>query len=137
MPTRDQRYAVDVLKKVELVRQNPQYKKYGAISHALPILIHTAGLAQALAFVDSRKEAIFKTFLADLSQTVVGDEALLLKKSREDDLMPYIYLTRQVLAALVWYKRFAQSILQVESSESLDLSNTDISDTDSQRQEQL
>jgi CRISPR-associated protein Cmr5 len=136
MQTRDQRYAVDVLKKVELVRQNPQYKKYGAMSHALPILIHTAGLAQALAFVASRKEAIFHTFLADLSMTVVGDEALLLKKSREDNLMPYIYMTRQTLAALLWYKRFAQSILQVETSESLDLNDTDISHTANQEQGQ-
>ncbi|GCE14567.1 type III-B CRISPR module-associated protein Cmr5 [Tengunoibacter tsumagoiensis] len=130
MQTLDQQYATNVLKKVELVRKDADYKKYGAISHSLPILIHNAGLAQALSFVDSRKEPIFKTFLKDLSQTVVGDETLL-QKSRESDLISYMQLTHRVLNALLWYKRFAQSILEVEASEDLE-----VRDTPNEKQEQ-
>ena len=35
-------------------------------------------------------------------------------------LLRYMYLTQQVLDALLWYKRFAQSVLNVEASDAGD-----------------
>jgi len=97
------------------------YRKYGVMCHKLPILIHTAGLAQALAFVESRKGNIYKDLLRHLAQTIEVKEENLVKAVREADLNDYMRLTSQVMAALVWYKRFAQSVLGV-----------DVSDTDEQ-----
>lgn len=126
MQTRDQKYASDAFERVTKVAQNPTEsfgKAYGSMAHKLPILIHVAGLAQALAFVASRGQRKGpEQLLEDLSQTVLGEPATrLLERSRgsnhEGSLREYIYLTEQILAALLWYKRYAQSILNVEPGE--------------------
>jgi CRISPR-associated protein Cmr5 len=123
MLTRDQKYAAtvyDQVCKIKSERQEKQeYKKYGAMAHKLPILIYTAGLVQALEFVNARCEAIHKELLSDLAMTVGQDDAqALLDYVRGADLSNYMLLTRQILAALLWYKRFAQSILGVDASDS-------------------
>jgi CRISPR-associated protein Cmr5 len=126
MQTRDQKYAADVYKRVSEVKKEGKafYEGYGAMSHQLPILIHTAGLAQALAFVESRKEPQ-QRLLADLAETV-GKKGTLLERAREAKLSEYMYLTQQVLAALLWYKRFAQSVLGIETSDTNTLSETNM-----------
>jgi len=43
----------------------------------------------------------------------------LLQTVKSAPLSRYIRLTRQMLAALLWYKRFAQSILEVDVTESI------------------
>lgn len=126
MQTRDQKYASDAFERVTKVAQKCTEsfgKAYGSMAHKLPILIHVAGLAQALAFVASRGQRKGpEQLLEDLSQTVLGEPATrLLERSRgsnhEGSLREYIYLTEQILAALLWYKRYAQSILNVEPGE--------------------
>jgi CRISPR-associated protein Cmr5 len=129
MQTRDQEYASDVYERVQVIKEKKDRvleTRYGSMAHKLPILIHTSGLAQALAFVDSRGKISMsgerdgsQRLLEDLSQTVLRKPATeLLKYSRgdapESNLREYIRLTEQTLAALLWYKRYAQSILNVE-----------------------
>ena len=71
MQTRDQIYAATVYEQVATVREKePEYKKYGAMAHKLPLLIRTAGLVQALAFVEARGKEIQKRLLTDLKATV-------------------------------------------------------------------
>ncbi len=118
MLTRDQAYGISAHKNVQAIKENKAARKYGVMCHKLPILIHTAGLAQALAFVDSRKGDIYKTFLEDLGKTV--EEKDIVTTAREANLNDYMRLAAQVMAALVWYKRFAQSILGVDVSDSDD-----------------
>ena len=48
---------------------------------------------------------------------VVVNEPDLIGHSRTAELAEYTRVTRDVLAALVWYKRFAQSVLGVDASE--------------------
>lgn len=131
MLTRDQKYATiiyDQVCKIKKERPKKEYTKYGAMSHKLPILIYTAGLTQALIFVDARGEQIQKQLLQDLAATVGhNDTDTLLKVVREANLSSYMRLTQQILAALLWYKRFAQSILDVEASDS---NNDTISDSE-------
>src|SRR5690348_11960314 len=120
MHTRHQIFAAKIFAQIETVKNMPdnQRKKYGASAHKLPILIHTAGLAQALEFVAARGDNSQKQLLADIAGTVyLASAAELLKKSREAQLQEYIQLTQRVLDALLWYKRFAQSVLNVDSSE--------------------
>lgn len=124
MLTRDQHYAQDVFCRVMTIEKTEDTnfaKSYGSMAHKLPILIHVSGLAQALAFVEARGNGEEpKRLLEDLSQTVLRKPATeLLDRSRGNaqasDLHEYMRLTEQTLAALLWYKRYAQSILNVES----------------------
>lgn len=120
MQTRDQKYAEDVYKRVTDIKQTQDRDlatSYGSLAHKLPILIHTAGLAQALAFVASRGKEGSEQLLTDLSKTVLNPTASandFLARSRESSLREYIHLTKQTLAALLWYKRYAQSVLDVQ-----------------------
>jgi len=108
-----------VYEQVATVREKePEYKKYGAMAHKLPLLIRTAGLVQALAFVEARGKEIQKRLLTDLKATIEpNDPRTLLVHAQNADLSEYMRLTQQIMAALLWYKRFAQSILGVDVSE--------------------
>lgn len=99
--------------------------KYGGMALKLPVLVRSAGLVQALAFLATRKEEGHKLLLTHLAQTLgCQNSEELLQRSRESSLPQYTLLTRQVLAALVWYKRFAQSVLGVESGADVDTGAT-------------
>ncbi len=131
MQTRNQKFAVKVFRKVEsLQREFPdkdstERKKYGAMAHKLPVLIRTAGLAQALGFLAAKSndkegkmnKRLFKDLASTLDKT---DEKELLLHSRGGDnqsLADYLRLTQDALAALLWYKRFAESVLDVKAGE--------------------
>lgn len=118
MRTLQQKYAKDVYDKVK-VHEDKDYKtKYGAMALKLPILIHTAGLAQALAFVQSRGKEPFDQLLKDLADVLNQKDAeSFVKNSREAKLEEYVYLTKQSMTALEWFKRYAQSILKVETTD--------------------
>ncbi len=124
MQTRDQKYSIDAYKNMLSVKEHSNEisaRRYGAMCHKLPLLIHAAGLAQALAFVESRvpKEKVYETFLDNLGHTI-GEHEKLAKMAREAELNDYMRLTTQIMEALVWYKRFAQSILGVDASDTED-----------------
>jgi CRISPR-associated protein Cmr5 len=122
MQTRDQKLAVKAFRRVEsLQREIPQEverKKYGTMAHKLPVLIRSAGLAQALGFLSAKpSESMNKRLLDDLAFTLGLSSDQLIRQSRggpNQELGDYLRLTLDALAALLWYKRFAQSILGVE-----------------------
>lgn len=123
--TRDQRYAAKIFQKVEEVekktnkktKENKTYRDaYGSMAHKLPVLIRTSGLAQALAFVEARGKDPHHELLKHLSQVVRDDKEDLCTQSRVADLSEYMHLTHESLAALLWFKRFAQSVLDVEDA---------------------
>jgi CRISPR-associated protein Cmr5 len=119
MQTRDQKYAVDVFGRVSKAHEKGKefYDNYGAMADKLPVLIRTAGLAQALAFVEARGKEPHHRLLSDLAETVgKKDILILLSEARSAHLSDYIHLTQQVMDALLWYKRFAQSVLDVDAS---------------------
>jgi CRISPR-associated protein Cmr5 len=130
--TRDQKYATIVYSQVYNIKNNHQeqeYKKYGAMAHKLPVLIYTAGLAQALEFINTRGKGLQKQLLQHIAATVGQEDAqALLDHMRKLQLSEYMCLTQQILAALLWYKRFAQSILGVEASEATLVDNGDSDD---------
>src|SRR6266568_5202654 len=98
MQTRDQKYAADVYKKVTEVKKNAEEvdrNRYGAMAHQLPILIRSAGLAQALAFLETRDTDGHRQLLIDLAETV-GLSGTLVQKARTLPLNEYMHLTRQV-----------------------------------------
>ena len=117
LQTRDQKYAVDAYNRVKAILNDGKLSndKYGSMAHKLPILIRTAGLAQALAFVNARGKEEHKRLLNDLALTLKQqNRENLAETAMNAPLSEYIYLTQQALAALLWYKRFAQSVLDVQ-----------------------
>lgn len=133
MQTLSQKYAVEAYQRVENAsRENDKYqKKYGTMAHKLPILIRTAGLVQALAFVAAKgaKNRAWQQYLTDVAETVqCRDSQELIQKSQTATLNEYIRLTQEVSAALLWYKRFAESILKVEASEQMEEASSDQED---------
>jgi CRISPR-associated protein Cmr5 len=113
--TRSQQYAGTIYDHVQAAQglSADQRDKYEAMAHKLPVLIRTAGLTQALAFVNTSKEAAHHLLLDHLA-VVVGEEtrANLLASSRTNELAKYMRLTQKLLTALLWYKRFAQAVIQ-------------------------
>lgn len=128
MQTREQRYATTVYAQVVKIKdeqsQKIDPKKYGSLCHQLPVLIRTAGLVQALAFVEARKKDLGMRLLADLSKSV-GVKSIV-NESRAASLGNYMLLTQKTLDALLWYKRFAQSVLDVNPEDRVEeeLENT-------------
>ncbi len=120
MQTRDQILATAAFQQVEAILngKTPEYrKKYGSMAHTLPVLIRTAGLAQALAFVEARGDDAQRQLLDDLARTLkITDGKTLAKQSREAPLREYMILTQRAIAALLWFKRFAQSVLHVDAA---------------------
>ncbi|WP_110513139.1 type III-B CRISPR module-associated protein Cmr5 [Herpetosiphon llansteffanensis] len=127
--TRDQKFASVIYQQIQEIKQQPvaNQKRYGVIAHQLPILIRTAGLAQTLVFISSRskkketgKEDEFSLFLSHLTKTINLDTPDIVQYTIQVDLSSYMYITQQLLDALLWYKRFAQSILGVDPTDQLD-----------------
>jgi CRISPR-associated protein Cmr5 len=123
MTTLQQKYAASVYERVsafgnEYKEGNNARKEYGAMAHKLPVLVRQAGLIQALVFVETRGKKSHKQLLTDLANTLGKANAKAFYKECQDaDLADYIWLTRQTLAALEWYKRFAESVLNVKAGE--------------------
>lgn len=121
METREQRYAFSAFQQIsdQIKTENRAYqKKYGSMAHKLPVLVRSAGLAQALHFVESRGSDEQRILLDHLAKTVgCGSRSILLQNSLTQGLNGYIQLTENTLAALLWYKRFAQSVLKVEAGD--------------------
>lgn len=123
MNTRSQQYALSaeaaVSRRLTQAQDATLNKaRYGSLAHKLPVLIRTAGLAQALSFVDARGKDEGRWLLDDLALTIgLGGGPALVRQSREAQLSAYMHLARQALDALLWYKRFAQSILDVDATE--------------------
>lgn len=115
--TREQKRARSAFERVSQHRgkEASWRDQYGGMAHKLPVLVRQAGLAQALAFVESRGKEAHRVFLEDLAQTLGLSKNELLKQSREAQLSQYLRFSREVLAVAQWYKRFAQSVLDVEA----------------------
>ena len=120
MATLQQQMATKAFEQVSNVSPSDK-QKYGNMAHKLPILIHTAGLAQALAFVEARQEPAQLLLLDHLAATLLLDNVTnrqqMAQLSREAALPTYMLLTRRTLQALVWYKRFTESVLKVKAHE--------------------
>jgi CRISPR-associated protein Cmr5 len=112
LQTRSQKFAASAFKNVNSIMASEARDKYKAITRNLPVLIRTAGLAQALAFIPSGEEQkkMHTTLIKHLSATIKVED--LSKACREAPLHEYMRLTRDTLDALVWYKRFAESLIE-------------------------
>ena len=132
LQTRDQLLASAVYARVESAQQAFQdgtlTNQYGSLAHRLPILIRTAGLAQALAYVAARGQKAEQRLLRDLDDVVArsaGEQVTLAVLSRTADLRTYMLLTQRSMDALVWFKRFAQTVLHVAAESEMEATSHD------------
>jgi CRISPR-associated protein Cmr5 len=109
---------------VEKVSEPGDQKRdvYGGLCHSFPIMVRQCGLCQAVAFSADKSTAsgargeAHKLLLAHVGELLGEREEGLLSQIRSADTMQYIMYSRRVLAAWIYYKRFAVSILKVESA---------------------
>lgn len=119
MQTRSQKYAARIFRQIEALQSehNPgDQKQYGSMAHKLPVLIRTAGLSQALGFVEARGNEMHLRLVRDLA-TTLGRPSLSRDSRMATRLQEYMRMTQEALDALLWYKRFAQSVLKVDASD--------------------
>lgn len=124
LQTRSQRYAGHAHALVLQVKGQPDQDKYKSLARNLPVLIRTAGLAQALAFADSPSaEPMHRTLLTHLNESVNAGKSLS-AACRTAQLSEYMRLTRDTLDALLWFKRFAESILDDDAGKQTAMEKT-------------
>lgn len=97
-------------------------KIYGGLCHTFPILVMQCGLAQAVAFHEEKASVPLGTTPKPqhtAHQLLLEHYHAVLENSdlTQLSLTQYIYATRRVLAAWVFFKRFAVSILKVKAGE--------------------
>lgn len=118
--TRSQQLLARALADVQTVPPR-EHKTYGSLCHRLPALVRRNGLCQTLAFLDSKKDAKRKDahelLLEHLAAQLGVGRGDVLKRVGEAPLPLYMHQTRIVLSALSYYKRFAVSILHVDSTD--------------------
>lgn len=100
-------------------------KQYGSLCHNFPLMVLRSGLSQAVAFVwvkskgkEDKPQAQFLKHLAELVEfSPANDPKEFQKYINELELITYQRHTRKILAASIWYKRFAESILDVKAGD--------------------
>jgi len=132
--TRQQRMLQLAIKNVAEVRDKPAQVKdiYGGLCHKFPVLVRSCGLCQALAFVEAKTESkdqhrqtayklLRNHILTVLREENLVESAVTAEQLREVlaelDMRRYTLATRVLLRAWVFYKRLAEAVLGVESSQ--------------------
>jgi CRISPR-associated protein Cmr5 len=104
-------------------------KQYGSLCHNFPLMVLRSGLSQAIAFVWVKSKGDANTaygqFLTHLSNlTGLNDNLLEFQKEiNQAELIKYQRLSRKILAASIWYKRFAESVLGITAGEDVEGDN--------------
>ena len=102
-----------VKKRVEEIVKEKQVdlKKYKTFAKRFPTLIHTCGLAQAIAFAKSKKDYVPN--FEDL-ETILEQKNNLIKLSQEYEVSKYLILSRDAIAATSWLKKYAEALIEGE-----------------------
>jgi CRISPR-associated protein Cmr5 len=127
MATRSQRHAQAIYRQVDQVSQMAENLKkgYGSLCHRFPVMVLRSGLAQAVGFLhakaggDGDRAAAYGLLLTHLASHLhnKADARIFQNHVHQASLAEYRRLTREALAASVWYKRYAQSLLGVDASD--------------------
>jgi CRISPR-associated protein Cmr5 len=113
--TRQQTWAKEAYARVAAHVGKTDVREYRTLCMKMPVLIMQSGLVQALAFMRSRGD-LGKTFSGDLASVygITGADpgkGLMETAQGADELTLYLALTRDIIDASTWLRRFAQSEL--------------------------
>ena len=116
--SRAQRMAQPALGCVKVVAASNLAKDYKPRAMGFPTMVLQSGLAQAVGFLAAKsskdgKGKAYQQYFDDLAKvTGYPNSAALLQDALKADLPRYRLLTRDVLDAAVWLKRFCQSLIE-------------------------
>ena len=111
MHTRNQKLAQSAYQRVS---QRAISDKYKTAAKKFPALIHTCGLAQAVAFGMAKKD--YHEYLDDLAvvlqtlQYPVTTRSELDARSRQAGLIEYLRLSRDAIDVGSWLKRYVEAV---------------------------
>ena len=108
--TREQRMAEIAFQRVK-ERTGKDAGDYLSFANSFPSLVHSCGLVQAVAFADAKGK---KNLIEDISKVLEKHPDELTVQARSKPLAAYMLLSREVLAAAGWVKRYAQALLKEE-----------------------
>jgi CRISPR-associated protein Cmr5 len=90
-----------------------ELREYTTFAKKFPALIHTCGLAQAVAFALAKKET---GYIEDLAAVLnasghpeVSSAQALQKQTQEQPLSGYLRLSRDAISAAGWLKRYVEA----------------------------
>ena len=93
--------------------QKKPAKEFISTVKKFPALIHTCGLAQAVAFAMAKKDHEYVGYLAAVLQasghSEVTNAESLGERARRSDLNSYLRLSRDAIAAASWLKRYVEA----------------------------
>jgi CRISPR-associated protein Cmr5 len=93
--------------------QKKPAKEFISTVKKFPALIHTCGLAQAVAFAMAKKDQEYVGYLAAVLHASGHPEVTSAKKlddcARTSDLNGYLRLSRDAIAAASWLKRYVEA----------------------------
>lgn len=98
-------------------------KIYGGLCHSFPVMVRTCGLCQAIAFSqdkatpDSDRGKAHSLLLKHVATLIGLQPDSLLGEVLKVDARQYMFYTRRILSAWIYFKRFAVSILKVDNSQ--------------------
>ncbi|MGX5672441.1 type III-B CRISPR module-associated protein Cmr5 [Thermomonas fusca] len=120
--SRAQRMAKPALACVKSAAASNLAKDYKPRAMAFPTMVLQSGLAQAVGFLAAKsgkdgKGKAYQQYFDDLAKVAgLPNSEALLQEALRADLPRYRLLTRDVLDAASWLKRFCQSLINDEGS---------------------
>ena len=87
--------------------------EYRQFAKRFPALVHSCGLAQAVAFAQSKDKNVYLDDLASVMDISSSQE--LAKVSRIVDLVEYQQTTREAIECATWIKRYAEATEEIAS----------------------
>jgi CRISPR-associated protein Cmr5 len=92
------------------------FQEYTTVAKKFPALIHTCGLAQAVAFAQAKRDLAYLDDLAAVLaaagyREITGHDALG-QQSRDQSLTGYLRLSRDALLAAGWLKRYVEALAE-------------------------
>ncbi len=128
--SRQRTYAILAHSCVLKAKNAPEVSSESYRTHCMtsPGLLQKAGAVQALAFLQSREEGsdAGRYYMSSLAQVLFGDPTAqddkdrseeLFKMARECSLPQYLALSRKLLDASAWLRRFAQIEIPAPSND--------------------
>lgn len=114
--TRSQRLAQSAYAQIAIHTKNGTRKpdkEFVSTVKKFPSLIHTCGLAQAVAFALAKKDVEYIGYLAAVLHAAghvgINDAKALDTQAREEPLAGYLRLSRDAISAASWLKRYAEA----------------------------
>ena len=124
MSNRGQKHLLLAAEQVKKVQGTEAADIYGGLCHNFPIMVRSLGLCQTLAYYESKTTgkdkkrcAAYEHKLSDIRAiSEIPANKVLSTYAAGLPVLEYMQLTREILDAAIYFKRFAVSLLKVESA---------------------